>query len=96
VSYREADLSRLRTVPIAGRGNKVEEKLLGHSPGTDRSFHAFLASLPDILAARDLRTVIDHIAKAHRGGRGVILLLGGHVIKVGMGRSVAASSPTWP
>jgi hypothetical protein len=85
VGYREADLSRLKTVPIAGRVNKVEEKLLGRAPGTDRSFHAFLESLPDILAARDLRTVIDHIVAAHRGHRGVVLLLGGHVIKVGLG-----------
>jgi deoxyhypusine synthase len=85
VSYREADLSRLKTVPIAGRANKVEEQFLAKPPGTDRSFHAFLDSLPDILAARDLRTVIDHVAQAHRSRCGVILLLGGHVIKVGMG-----------
>ena len=85
MSYREADLSRLKTVPIAGRANKVEERFLAHPPGTDRSFHAFLDSLPDILAARDLRTVIDHVARAHTTGRGVILLLGGHVIKVGLG-----------
>ena len=85
MTYREADLSRLKTIPIAGRANKVEERFLAQPPGTDRSFHAFLDSLPDILAARDLRTVISHIAQAHRSGRGVILLLGGHVIKVGLG-----------
>ena len=85
MSYREADLSRLKTVPIAGRANKVEEQFLAQPPGTDRSFHAFLDSLPDILAARDLRTVIRHIAEGHRSSRGIILLLGGHVIKVGLG-----------
>jgi len=85
VSYREADLSRLKTIPIAGRANKVEERFLARPPGTDRSFLAFLESLPDVLAARDLRTVIDHIARAHQAGRGVVLLLGGHVIKVGLG-----------
>jgi hypothetical protein len=85
VSYREADLSRLKTIPIAGRANKVEEQFLAQPPGSDRSFQAFLDSLPDILAARDVRTVIEHIARAHRGGRGVVLLLGGHVIKVGLG-----------
>jgi hypothetical protein len=85
VTYREADLSRLKTVPIAGRANRVEDTLLAQPPGSDRSFHAFLQSLPDILSARDLRTVIDHIAAAHRTRRGVVLLLGGHVIKVGLG-----------
>jgi hypothetical protein len=85
VTYREADLNRIRTVPIAGRRNKVDESLLASPPGADRSFHAFLDSLPDILAARDLRTVIDHVAAAHRSDKGVVLLLGGHVIKVGLG-----------
>ncbi|MGE0351800.1 MAG: hypothetical protein AB7I33_01625 [Gemmatimonadales bacterium] len=82
--YREADLSRLRTVPIDSRGNKVEPRLLARTPGEDRSFQEFLNSLPDILAARDLHLVIDHVAKA-AGRRGVVLLLGGHVVKVGLG-----------
>ena len=85
MTYREADLSRLKTVPIAGRVNKVEEHLLARAPGDDRSFHAFLQSLPDILAARDLRTVIEHVSAAHLHDKGVVLLLGGHVIKVGLG-----------
>jgi hypothetical protein len=85
VPYREADLSRLTTIPIAGRHNKVEGRLLAAVPGPDRSFSAFLSSLPDILAARDLRQIIQSIAGAHRHGRGVILLLGGHVVKVGLG-----------
>ena len=55
-------------------------------PGDDRSFHAFLDSLPDILAARDLRAIIAHVAAAAAGsGKGVVLLLGGHVVKVGLG-----------
>jgi len=54
-------------------------------PGIDRSFHAFLDSLPDVLAARDLRAIIQHIAAAARSKKAVVLLLGGHVIKTGMG-----------
>ena len=42
----------------AGRRNKVDPSLLAAAPGDDRSFAAFLASLPDVLAARDLRAVI--------------------------------------
>lgn len=88
--YREADLTRVTTVPVAGRRNKVDPKLLASPPGADRSFTAFLASLPDILAARDLRHVIDAVVGAKASGRGVILLLGGHVIKVGLGPLVNA------
>jgi hypothetical protein len=83
--YREADLSRVTTVPVAHRPNKVETKLLATPPGPTRSFAAFLASLPDVLAAQDLRAVIQAIVSAKRTNRGVILLLGGHGIKVGLG-----------
>ncbi len=38
-----------------------------------------------MLAARDLRAVIHGVAAAAGAGRGVVLLLGGHVIKVGLG-----------
>jgi hypothetical protein len=85
VSYREADLSRLTTIPVAGRRNKLDPSLLASPPGTDRSFAAFLAALPDVLAARDLRAVIDAVAAAARGHHGAVLLVGGHVIKVGLG-----------
>ncbi|HEX2637538.1 MAG TPA: hypothetical protein VHL81_10430 [Gemmatimonadales bacterium] len=85
MSYREADLRRLTTVPIGTRRNKVDPSLLAGVPGPDRSFAAFLDSLPDILAARDLRAVIAGVAAAARARRGVVLLVGGHVVKVGLG-----------
>lgn len=85
MTYREADLRRLITVPVAGRHNKVDPSLLAAPPGADRSFAAFLDSLPDVLAARDLRAVISGVAGAAREGRAVVLLVGGHVIKVGLG-----------
>ena len=84
MTWREADLTALRTVPFAGRQNKVNPALLAAPPGPDTSFGAFLASLPDVLAARDLRTVIAHVAAAH-GRRGVCVMIGGHVIKTGLG-----------
>lgn len=82
--YHEADFSRLTTVPIAQRRNKVDPSLLAHPPGRDTSFAAFWASLPDILAARDLRFVTDRLVEA-AGRRTVVVMLGGHVIKVGLG-----------
>jgi hypothetical protein len=90
VPYREADLTRVTTVPVAGRRNKVDPELLASPPGSDRSFTAFLDSLPDVLAASDLRLVINAVVSAKQSRRGVILLLGGHVIKVGLGPLVNA------
>jgi hypothetical protein len=51
---RETDLARVRTVPIAGRPNKVRSEDFAAAPGDDRSFAAFLRALPDVLKARDL------------------------------------------
>ena len=89
MTAREADVARLTTVPIARRPNRVDPSLLATAPGPDRSFAAFLDSLPDLLAARDLRTVIAHLRSAAAAGRGVVALLGGHVIKVGLGPLLA-------
>ncbi len=80
----EADLSRLRTVPIARRPNKVQAGEFAHPPAEDRSFRAFLDSLPDILVARDFRSVVGAIANAARTEKGVVLMLGGHVVKTGL------------
>ena len=44
--YREVDLTRVRTVPVGSRPTKVDTSLLASVPGADRSFHAFLESLP--------------------------------------------------
>ena len=82
--YREADFSRLKTVPIAERRNKVDPTLLAHPPGSDPGFRAFWNALPDVLAARDLRVVAQAIAAA-AGRRAVVAMLGGHVVKVGLG-----------
>src|SRR6266699_3196715 len=82
--YREADFARLKTVPIARRSNKVDPSLLAHPPGADKSFTAFWNALPSILAAQDLRYVVDQIVAA-TGKRAVVVMLGGHVIKVGLG-----------
>jgi len=82
--YREADFARLKTVPIARRSNKVDPSLLAHPPGADRTFDAFWKALPAILAAQDLRYVVDAIVAA-AGRRAVVAMLGGHVVKVGLG-----------
>ena len=88
--YREADLTRVTTKPIGDRQNKVDPRLLASPPQDDRSFTAFLNSLPHVLAAEDLRRVIEAVARARQTRRGVILLIGGHVVKVGLGPLVRA------
>jgi len=74
----------VRTIPVARRPNKVEATEFAHPPSDDRSFAAFLSSLPDVLVARDFAAVVDAIVHAARGSRGVVLMLGGHVVKTGL------------
>jgi hypothetical protein len=83
-SLPEADLSAIRTIPVARRPNKVSAGEFAHPPGTDRSFAAFLASLPDVLVARDFRRVVDAIVDAVKRQRGVVVMLGGHIVKTGL------------
>jgi len=74
----------VRTVPVARRPNKVRSEEFCRAPGVDRSFGGFLQSLPDILVARDFRRLVSAIVVAHRSGRAVVVMLGGHVVKTGL------------
>lgn len=73
----------VRTVPIARRPNKVRAEEFASPPAGDRSFGAFLRSLPDVLVARDFLRLIDAIVAA-AGRRAVVAMVGGHVVKTGL------------
>lgn len=80
----EIDLARVHTVPVARRPNRVSASEFAAPPAEDRSFHAFLESLPELLEASSLLAVVDAIAAAARAGRGIVCMLGGHVVKTGL------------
>jgi hypothetical protein len=80
----EADLGKIRTVPVLRRPNKVSADEFAKPPGKDRSFHGFVESLPDVLVARDFRLVVDAIVSAAKMKRAVIVMLGGHIVKTGL------------
>ena len=80
----EANLAAVRTIPVARRPNKVRAEEFAHPPGSDRSFAAFLAALPDVLVARDFLRVVDAIADAARREKAVVVMLGGHIVKTGL------------
>lgn len=80
--YNQIDLNKLRTYSINERSSKVDTALFAQKGKVDTS--AFLDCLPDILSAKDLRRLISKIKEAKATGRGIILGLGGHVIKCGL------------
>lgn len=78
------DLSRVRTIPLQTRANKVNRAAFAAPPVRGRSFADFLSSLPDIYAGQDLRAVVEAIVQARRRQRPVIVGYGAHVLKCGM------------
>src|SRR5688500_7905456 len=82
--YEELDLSGIRTYPLASRVSKTrrEQFATPHAPGAP--FAQWLASLPAILGARDLKAVIAALRDAKQRGAGIVWGLGAHVIKTGV------------
>jgi len=79
--HREADLSRVRKIAAADRKNLVNLDMLGR-PGS--GFEGWLDRLPDILAAKGLRSLVEALARAAGKERPAVWLLGGHVVKTGV------------
>jgi deoxyhypusine synthase len=78
------DLTRISTYPLATRPSRVAVDDFAKPAGNDSSLGDFLVSLPNILAARELRELARMIREAKQKGRAVIVGLGGHVIKTGL------------
>lgn len=84
--FEEADLSQVKTVPIATRTSKVsvddivDPRALTVGDDGDR----LNAMLPDILAARDLKDVAAGLRRTRENNGEIIWLAGAHTIKVGL------------
>ncbi len=83
--YIQADFSKIKTISILTRKSKVTPKDFGapFDPST-QSFAEFARSLPKILAAANLTNVVADIVRARKRKKPVILMMGAHVIKVGL------------
>lgn len=82
--YRPIEVKELRTYSIRDRLSKVSVEKTARPHEKGGSFGDFVASLPDFLAAHDIKAVGKAVAEAHRNGRPVILGMGAHSIKVGL------------
>ena len=75
----------VRRVPVSERPNKVSSgDFAVPPPGGSGAFGQFYDSLPNILAADSLRAVARGVASAVARDRGVVWMLGGHVVKTGL------------
>ena len=78
------DFKKIKTIPLAGRKSKVELELAARPPKAGDSFMDFWNGLPDVLAASNIKKVVEAVACAREKGRPVVLGMGAHPIKVGL------------
>ncbi|MGD0035668.1 MAG: hypothetical protein ABSC53_00065 [Bacteroidota bacterium] len=83
--YKQINVAGVKTISIKGRKSKVAPKDFAKPINAKRaSFKDFADSLPHILIADELRDLVNDIVRARKSNKPVILMMGAHVIKVGL------------
>jgi hypothetical protein len=75
----------VQTYPLASRKSKVNVGQFARPVGLKASMSRFLDSLPEILAAQELRSLLNSVHIAKKQKKAILWGMGGHVIKVGLG-----------
>lgn len=83
-TYKPLSLKLIRRYSLKDRKSKVEASKVAGTFPEGGTFNEFMDSLPDILAGRDIREVIDAIVRARLNDRPVVLAMGAHPVKVGL------------
>jgi len=84
--YEPLDPAGIKTYPLATRPSKVRAEDGAAPWRAGGTLKAYLDSLPNQLAVRSLREVVQAVLAARRTGKPVLLGMGAHVIKVGLSR----------
>lgn len=82
--YEPLDPKGIRTYPLASRPSKVRAEDAGTPWRAGGTLRAYLDGLPNHLAVRDFRGIVQAILAARTSGKPVICGMGAHVIKVGL------------
>jgi hypothetical protein len=78
------NLDRVKLISVKSKEHKVQERSFGRPWKKGAPLSRFLKSLPEILAGKELREVVERIAQAVNGRRTVLLGMGAHPVKVGL------------
>ena len=81
------DLDGISTYPLESRKSKVNSGMFGKPMDGSENILGFISKLPQILAGESLRNLIQRDPLRATSGKPIIWGLGGHVVKVGLGRS---------
>ncbi len=82
--YDELSLEAVSTEPLAERPSNVHISDFGSVCPPRANVGSFLDSLPDILAGRDIKRIIEAVVTARHHNLPVIFCYGAHVVKVGL------------
>ncbi len=82
--FKAVSTKKVKTYSIKKRKSKVSASALSLPHSSGGSFNGFLDSLPDVLAAKNLKAVSSAVIKAHQSGKVIALGIGAHVIKTGL------------
>lgn len=82
---KPVNLKKVKRYPISKRKSLVRaaQSAKPHSKGS--SFRDFMGGLPDVLASRGLKAVVKAVAAARANDRPVVLGMGAHPVKTGLG-----------
>jgi hypothetical protein len=75
---------RIQSYPLKDRNSKVSTADFAQTWSPGDTMDAWLKSLPNLLAAKDLLTIRDRLLKSFFQGKKIILTMGAHPIKVGL------------
>jgi hypothetical protein len=78
-------LGSVHTYPLDSRKSKVSVRDFAKPAGSNASGRKFLDSLPNILAAQDLRELLAALHQAKKQQKAILWGMGGHVVKTGLG-----------
>ncbi len=87
-AYPALDLSLATTTPLEKRPSKVSLAMLAKPSNYSADGTSIDSLIPSVLKGADLKAVADAWASAIQRGRGVILGMGAHPIKVGLSQLI--------
>jgi hypothetical protein len=82
--HEELPLDGVRTVSVRDRKSKVDVRDFAGPVRAGMTVGELIEALPDILAGRDFREMLERLARVVRARKEWLLLMGGHVVKTGI------------
>lgn len=81
---KPVDLTQLKTYSIRSRQSTIDCSYISGVPNIHQPLHDFFECLPTVLKAKEFLIASKKIAEARINSRGIVLMMGAHVVKCGL------------